>query len=121
MTFKAEQLDRQVNDSFFMKESSSSSSLLNRVKKDLTSLPKTLIVGAIATAADMATLAIMVQISGFTPQSANIPSLVIGSLIQFVGNRYISFHGAREGQVHKQMLGFFIAEIAALTLNAFLF
>ena len=84
-------------------------------------LPKTLIVGAVATLADMTLLAVMVQFFGCTPQFANIPSLLVGSIIQFFGNRYVSFEGAKDGKVHQQMLGFVLAEMGGVALNAALF
>jgi len=109
---------RRANAVFFLKSSSAN---FGKIKQDIGSLPKTLIVGAAATLADLASLAILVQTFEFSPQQANVPSLIIGSLVQFFGNRYISFHGAREGKIAKQMFGFFIAEMGALALNAILF
>lgn len=92
-----------------------------QVKFKTGSLPKTVLVGAAATLADMATLGILVQFLNYSPQIANLPSLIVGSFIQFIGNRYVSFHGAKEGNASKQMLGFFLAELAALALNAGIF
>jgi putative flippase GtrA len=93
----------------------------SKLPQDLASLPKTLIIGLFATAVDVATLVFLIQTFDLTPQQANIPSLLVGSFVQFLGNRYISFKGASRGNIFKQITGFFIAELAALTINAILF
>ena len=80
-------------------------------------LSKTLFVGAIATALDLATLTVLVQIFGFKPQAANIPSLLVGSSTQFFGNRHVVFK-AKSGALLRQMLAFAACELTALSLNA---
>jgi putative flippase GtrA len=93
----------------------------SKIPQDLASLLKTLIIGCFATAVDVAVLTFLVQSFELTPQQANIPSLFVGSFVQFLGNRYVSFQGASQGSIFKQITGFFLAELAALTLNAILF
>jgi putative flippase GtrA len=96
---------------------------LRRISKliGLSRISKTLVVGGVATAADFALLVGFVQFGGWTPQKANVPSLVLGALIQFLGNRYFVFKHARHNHFGKQMLGFAAAEAAALLVNAGLY
>lgn len=81
---------------------------------------RSVLVGLVATAADVSTLAILVQIVHLTPTQANVPSLLVGMAIQFVGVRRWVFH-AQEGSVRAQVLRFGLAEAGTLALNALVF
>jgi putative flippase GtrA len=76
--------------------------------------------GAAATGADLATLSLLVAVGHWDPRSANVPALIVGGVVNFVGNREFAFH-AREGNVAKQALGYSAVEGAALALNGVLF
>jgi putative flippase GtrA len=78
-------------------------------------LSKTLVVGALASIADMSTLICLVQLFGIRPEIANIPSLMVGSTLQFLGNRQVVYHS--NGVVKLQLLTFICGELVSLTLN----
>lgn len=73
--------------------------------------------GLVATGADVLTLSILVGASHLTPRGASLPALVVGGVINFIGNRDYVFR-ARAGSVTKQALGYAAVELAALALNA---
>ena len=77
---------------------------------------RTTIVGVLATTVDLAVLMILVQTGVATAEQANLPSLLSGSAIQFLGNRYWVFH-AEDRPWGRQLLGFSIAEAIAFGLN----
>ncbi len=77
-------------------------------------------VGAIASATDMATLTVLVELCGLRPTAANIPALLAGALVQFVGCRHLVF-GAARGSVRRQLGGFVATELGTLVLNGLVF
>lgn len=77
-------------------------------------------VGIVATLLDMAVLAVLVEWVHLTPAQANIPALVAGAVVQFVGCRHLVFR-ATKGSVPRQVLGFAATEAGTLTLNGILF
>ena len=73
--------------------------------------------GGLATAVDLLSLILMVSMFGMEPKTANVPSLLAGAGVQFVGNRHFVF-GAKGTRLQQQLMGFFAVEIAAFFLNA---
>jgi putative flippase GtrA len=85
-------------------------------KSILFSFSKTALVGGLATVMDVGVLTLLVQGFLLTPRAANFPSLFVGSLIQFLGNRYFVFKaGGREFGRHA--VGFVSTEFIAFFLN----
>jgi putative flippase GtrA len=77
---------------------------------------RTIVVGVLATAVDLALLVILVQVAHLTPVQANWPSLLVGSVVQFLGNRQWAFQ-ASAGSAWKQAVGFFASEAVSFALN----
>lgn len=78
------------------------------------------IAGIAATAADIGTLALLVSVLHVDARLANVPALVVGGIVNFVGNRHFAFR-ARAGHVGKQAAGYTAVELVALALNGFLY
>jgi putative flippase GtrA len=78
------------------------------------------VAGIAATAADLATLTILVEVAGWSPRTANAPALLVGAVVNFVGNRMYAFH-ARAGSMAKQAIGYSVVEAIALALNGVLY
>jgi putative flippase GtrA len=76
--------------------------------------------GAAATLADVAVLAVLVSLFGLSPRVANIPALVVGGIVNFLGNRHFAFR-ATSGSLAKQAALYTIVELAALAANGILF
>ncbi len=76
--------------------------------------------GAAATLADLAVLAVLVSLVGLSPRVASIPALVVGGVVNFVGNRHFAFRAAT-GSLAKQAVLYTIVELAALAANGILF
>jgi putative flippase GtrA len=76
--------------------------------------------GAAATLADVAVLAVLVSLLGLSPRVANIPALVVGGVVNFLGNRHFAFR-ATSGSLAKQAALYTIVELAALAANGVLF
>ncbi|HTQ47199.1 MAG TPA: GtrA family protein [Polyangiaceae bacterium] len=78
------------------------------------------IAGIAATASDVATLALLVSVLHVDPRVANVPALVVGGVVNFVGNRHFAFR-AQAGHVGKQAAGYTAVELVALALNGLLY
>jgi putative flippase GtrA len=78
-------------------------------------LSKTLVIGALASIADMSTLVCLVQLFGILPHIAIIPSLMVGSTLQFLGNRQVVYHS--NGVVGRQLFIYICGELVSFTLN----
>ena len=81
---------------------------------------RALLAGGAATLADIAVLALLVSVVGLAPRVASIPALVIGGVVNFLGNRHFAFR-ASHGSLAKQAVLYAIVEIAALAANGVLF
>lgn len=93
--------------------------MLARLKKVYvpSNVVKSCLVGLVATAGDLGLLNLLVRVCGLSPQAANIPSLMVGSTIQFLGNRTFVFQ-ATGHDLGKHALRFFSVEATAFCLNA---
>lgn len=76
--------------------------------------------GSAATLVDIAVLALLVSLFHLDPRAANVPALVAGGIVSFVGNRHFVFR-ATKGSIVKQAVLFAFVEIVALALNGVLF
>ena len=79
-------------------------------------LSRSVVVGLIATAADWASLIVLVQVFKVRPEIANLPTICLGSVIQFFGNRNWAFR-AENGKLRLQAFGFAGVELCSLFLN----
>ena len=76
--------------------------------------------GGAATVTDLAVIAIATFVLHLDPRVANVPALLAGALVQFLGNRHYAFKSA-SGSLKRQLVLFAITEAVALTLNAVLY
>ena len=81
---------------------------------------RSLVVGAGATLADLTTLTTLVAIFHVSPETANVPSLLVGLTVQFIGARQWVFK-AGEGSFKRHLTLFGVVETGALILNAVIF
>ncbi len=77
-------------------------------------------VGAVATVVDLFVLTLLVEVFGLSAQWANVPALLAGALIQFLGSRQLVFR-AISGSWLLQGAGFSLVELGTLVLNGALF
>ena len=77
-------------------------------------------VGLVATVVDLLALAILVELVGLAPTIANVPALLAGAAVQFLGCRHLVFR-AGAGSLRRQLGGFVFAEAATLLMNALAF
>lgn len=70
----------------------------------------------IATGVDLLTLALLVEVGHWTPRAASPPALILGGIVNFIGNRDYVFR-AQAGSIPKQALGYVAVELVALALN----
>ncbi len=73
--------------------------------------------GLVATLVDLGTLHLMVHHLGIDPVVANVPSLLMGLTVQFMGNKLFAFRD-RSTALLKQGALFGVIEVGALILNA---
>ncbi len=81
---------------------------------------KSLLVGGVATVADFAALALLVEVAHLRETTANVPALCVGAVVQFLGCRHLVFQAAR-GHLGRQLAGFAVVELATLALNGVAF
>lgn len=86
----------------------------------MNSFGKSLLTGGVATLADLGVLTFAIGFLHTLPAHANVPALLAGGLVQFVGNRHFAFR-ATSGSLRRQIIWFTLTEIVALSLNALLF
>jgi putative flippase GtrA len=77
-------------------------------------------VGIVATLLDMGVLAILVEGLRLAPAQANVPALIAGAAVQFLGCRHLVFR-ACTGSVPRQLVGFAATEAGTLALNGIVF
>lgn len=78
---------------------------------------RSLMVGAVATAIDLGTLTLLIEVLQVSPVAANIPALCCGLVAQFFGNKYLAFED-RTGRIGRQGAQFAGVEVGAFALNA---
>jgi putative flippase GtrA len=93
---------------------------IGRKAEQLKTMARSAAAGLAATGADLATLSFLVLVTHWSPRAANVPALLVGGIVNFVGNREFAFH-AREGNAAKQALGYAAVEGAALVWNGVLY
>jgi putative flippase GtrA len=81
---------------------------------------RALLAGGAATLADIAVLALLVSAFGLAPRLASIPALVVGGVVNFLGNRHFAFRASR-GSLARQAVLYTVVELAALAANGILF
>lgn len=77
-------------------------------------------VGIFATLSDLGTLSLLVYVFKVHPQIANVPSLLPGLLIMFIGNKYFAFED-KSKQLLRQGSLFLLIEMVAFGLNILFF
>jgi putative flippase GtrA len=90
------------------------------VPSSATRLLRSALVGLAATAADVLTLASLVDGLRIAPQVANVPGLLVGVVVQFVGNKRFAFRDRSPVRL-AQVANFTLVETGTLALNAFAF
>jgi putative flippase GtrA len=83
-------------------------------------LARSAIVGVVATLADLLALAILVDVLGVAAQAANVPALLVGVVVQFVGNKLVTFRDGSPAWL-EQAARFAAVEAGAFALNALAF
>jgi putative flippase GtrA len=78
-------------------------------------------VGAVATLGDAATLAVLTEAHLLAPQIAIVPAMALGVLIQFVGNKYLTFQDRSHRRIAAQSLQFAIVELLSMGLGLLLY
>jgi putative flippase GtrA len=76
--------------------------------------------GLAATGADLGTLSLLVAVAHWQARAANVPALLVGGVVNFIGNRIYAFH-ARGGNAAAQVVGYTAVEGVALGLNGLLY
>lgn len=83
-------------------------------------IARSVLVGGAATLVDVAVLALLVEVAHLPATTANVPALLVGALVQFLGCRYLVFE-AGGGDLRRQAGGFAAVEVATLALNGLAF
>lgn len=81
---------------------------------------RSVLVGGAATLLDLGVLALLVEVAHLPATVANVPALLVGALVQFLGCRYFVFP-AQGTDLRKQAGGFAAVEVATLALNGVAF
>jgi putative flippase GtrA len=86
----------------------------------LATFARSALTGGAATLADLGVIAFAVGLLHLPAAAANVPALLVGAVVQFLGNRHYAFR-ARSGDVRRQVVLFALAEGVTLLLNGVLF
>jgi putative flippase GtrA len=86
----------------------------------LATFARSLLTGGAATLVDLGVIAFAVGVLRVPPAAANVPALLAGAAVQFVGNRHFAFR-AGAGDVRRQAVLFAASEAVTMLLNAALY
>ena len=86
----------------------------------LPSFVRAIAVGLVATGADLAVLALLVEGARLSAAAANVPALLAGLVVQFLGCRALVFPESARS-LGAQARGFLVAEAGTLALNGISF
>lgn len=89
-------------------------------KRRISKVLRAALAGGAATAADVATLTVLVSALHVDPHYANLPALLVGGILGFFGNRHFVFR-AGTGDPKRQFAGYVIVEGIGLFLSGLLF
>lgn len=78
---------------------------------------RSVFVGLVATACDLGSLHALVRGVGLSALAANVPALLLGAAVQYVGNKYLAFEDRSRDHL-RQVTRFAGVELGALALNA---
>jgi len=92
----------------------------NRILHRLAVLVRSMGVGVIATATDLGVLALLVSGLGVSPRSASLPALLLGIVVQFLGNKLVAFEDRRPEWL-RQGAQFMAVEALGFVANLVLF
>jgi len=93
---------------------------IRKSRRGIGTTSRSAIIGIAATGIDLLALAVAVSLCGISPLVANVPALVLGMAVQFVGNKYWAFRDPSP-RLARQLGLFSLVEVGALGLNAALF
>ena len=96
--------------------SSSARSLSSR----LATFARSALTGGAATIVDLAVIALAVGVLHAPARAANVPALLAGAIVQFVGNRHFAFR-AGGGDAKRQAILFALSEAVTMLLNGVLY
>lgn len=91
-----------------------------RVLARLATFARSALTGGAATLVDLGVVAFAVGILRVPAAAANVPALLAGAVVQFVGNRRFAFR-AQGGDVRRQAALFALSEAVTLLLNGLLY
>ncbi len=92
----------------------------NRILHRLAVLVRSMGVGVFATATDLGVLALLVSGLGLSPRAASLPALVLGIVVQFLGNKLVAFEDRRPEWL-RQGAQFMAVEALGFVANLVLF
>lgn len=75
------------------------------------------LVGGIATGCDVLALAALIQLARLSPAQANVPALLLGAAVQYLGNKHYAFEERSRDHVRQAAL-FAGVEAGTFALNA---
>ena len=86
----------------------------------LTTFARSALTGGAATLVDLAVIGVAVGVLHAPAAAANVPALLAGAAVQFLGNRHFAFR-AEGGDLRRQAALFALAEAVTMLLNGALY
>ena len=77
--------------------------------------------GVLATAAQFGTLWLLVAFGGMGPVRANVPALVFGSVVMFLGQKYFVFEARATKGLWLETILYAIVQVVGIALTSWLF
>jgi putative flippase GtrA len=77
--------------------------------------------GILATVADVGTLTLLVSVFGMTPVIAGIPSLIFGSIVMFLGQKYFVFAQRSVTTLGREAVLYTIVQAIGILVTAWVF
>jgi putative flippase GtrA len=77
--------------------------------------------GILATATDTGVLAALVSLGGLTPSVAGVPSLVLGSIVMFLGQKYFVFEARAAHTLWRETMLYALVQVVGIVLSSWLY
>ena len=91
------------------------------IRQTLLRLVRSGAAGILATVTDIGTLTILVSFAGVSPVVAGVPSLVLGSIVMFLGHKYFVFGARTTKTLWREVVLFTVVQAIGIAISTWVF
>jgi putative flippase GtrA len=91
------------------------------IRQTLLRLVRSGAAGILATVTDLGVLSGLVALFAVSPVVASVPSLILGSIVMFLGHKYFVFEARTTGTLARETVLYAIVQVVGIALSTWLF